>query len=183
MGMRLPVDKLYRAFPELDRFTDEECRGWLKQTWRARSGMIMVGWVMALATAPVVFATGMISATLLISSIASAKRTMSGPPGMVLGIMGAAVIGALGLVAGLVVRDVVLRRCVRSQLKSTRCSVCGYQLLGLPVTGGVVTCSECGHRLELAAVGLTVDDLRIGSDVARESESGSGIVVPSDARG
>jgi len=36
--MRLPAFKVYRAFPELDRFSDEQCEGFVAAANRSGSG-------------------------------------------------------------------------------------------------------------------------------------------------
>lgn len=78
---------------------------------------------------------------------------------------------------GLLVRDLWLRWAIRGQLSGTRCPTCRYSMLGLRITGGSVTCPECGKSTALADHGLTPKDL-LAEEVAVSASS----VQPGRAR-
>ncbi len=156
--MRLPRTEVFRAFPELDRFSDEECRAWLRRAWRAQRWRLTLGSLggaaLALGLAAGMFVLGgMLVSRLGLTGSRAEGRTLAGA-------MLWAVLTVLP--AGLTmfaIRDWSLRRAVRSQLSSTRCPGCDYQLLGLPVREGAVTCSECGQRITPAELGVSLEDL------------------------
>lgn len=63
------------------------------------------------------------------------------------------------LLFGLHIRDRWLRWSVSTQIVAALCLNCRYSLLGLMVENGEVLCPECGHRTDLAAQGLTAEEL------------------------
>lgn len=162
--MRLPMSKIYRAFPELDRFEAAECEAWVARAWKmhgaALAGMNLLA-----------FAVGG-GALLLVGPLCFVVfwRVSERTPGewgwwlqlaMVLVMMP---VLAVPVVGGLWIRDIALRRAIVRQLEGARCVKCRYSLLGLPIHLGAVVCSECGERMTLGTLGLTAADLMARTD-------------------
>jgi ribosomal protein S27AE len=160
--MRIPRSKPWRAFPELDRFSDRVCRAYLRTATSA-------SWV----TSPRV----VYPALLLLGLILWVGVTIAGWWGMWL--LGQSVfnpspywalllIGVLPVVVAagvpILLRDFWLRKRLAAQLTRCACSGCGYSLLGLTPTPDAngrdhVDCPECGARIDLAEHGLNPSDL------------------------
>lgn len=157
--MRIPTHNICRAFPELDRFDDEQCQRFLEATlrkyWIARQGihllMILVffcGWIVLMLIAmPIVVSFG--------------PRYMTWQvPVAILSI----VVGAFaGGVCALFIRDFWLRRALRHRILELACPSCTYSLLGLAATDGIITCPECGTPYELAKENVQPDTTLVSS--------------------
>jgi hypothetical protein len=155
--VRVPRRKLYRAFPELDAFSNQQCErflavalrgGLLRQLW-----VSMVAMGLGLAAFVGVVWLGLWAARWL--PLAYRRTLMVDFPGMAYtaGVLAGACL-SLALVA-FVVRDVWIRRRIRRHLVLWLCERCGYRLLGVPARAGRVTCPECGHAGDLADRALT----------------------------
>jgi len=140
---------VYRAFPEFDRFTDEQCERFLAAAaqlgWRRVLRWVMTGVagvvLFVVAVVPSLFARGALEKPL----------AMSGLLTFVADLLSVLVPSCVGGFGGVLVRDVLLRQHLR-RLINTRgsCSACGYRLLGLPVSeANTVACPECGHVSEV----------------------------------
>jgi len=154
--VRLPVSKIYRAFPELDRFSDEECREFVRTArQRHRLGEAGVGCLAAFLSIATIIILMILTNRFgsWLSAHVTGRRSFDG-----LAILSFILSIAGGLITGLVIRDCWLRGAIRSSLRSTRCGNCAYSLLGLPVRSGEVVCPECGATLVLALIGLTEAD-------------------------
>lgn len=143
--MRLITRKpLYRAFPELDRFTDEQCQRFLKSANR--------GVLRGLIRAAVIFTLGigLFSGTLTGMMWLSDTVIDLGDKLPVISAVIAFSMGA-GFIGGLIIRDLLLRRRVRRVIDERGvCSGCGYVLLGLHVGPDLkVVCPECGAATEV----------------------------------
>jgi len=161
--MRIPTHKIYRAFPELDRFSDEECERMMVRANRGVRGFVHQGMGCALGLAAMVL-SGV--AWLVVSSLVAGfvLRGLGMPTenGLVLGavILGVTVLPAF---CGLWVYDVFRRRAllaeIRTQIDRVRCFGCDYILIGQVARDGAVTCPECGQHVTLDRLGITEDDL------------------------
>ncbi len=156
--MRLPLRKVYRAFPELDRFSDEECERYVLQARAQRR----------IGPHPYLVGVGVAFACLftLVALGRSVARTMRTHAVMeVLVPLGTCIVpAALGMLAGLAVRDWLLRRALRKRIDNARCTTCRHSLLGLPLLEPrseteAVRCPECGSVMVLERLGLTAADL------------------------
>ncbi len=147
--MRLPISKVWRAFPELDRFDDARCARYVgeakRESWR--SGLLVA------ALIPLSVLAWMISVAVAIAILDLMQPGGAGPGT-------AGTITAFALYAGtplvlllilLKARDRWLQRAIRNRLNVARCLGCSYSLLGLtPIKGScVVVCPECGKAGEL----------------------------------
>ncbi|GJQ30166.1 MAG: hypothetical protein HBSAPP03_20500 [Phycisphaerae bacterium] len=146
--MRIPASKVYRAFPEFDRFSDEQCEGFLRAVARhpgRRAGRLLV---QCLATLAALLVIGFLSSRLAVvieDAVGRGPQTIwrdSLPPLVWL----VTTLPLSGLVY-LIVKDFLLRRAIaRVMNQRGSCASCGYGLTGLPVQpDGRVICPECGQ--------------------------------------
>ncbi len=158
--MRIPVSKIYRAFPELDQFTDSECEMYVE---RARSRRLQSGSLMAFGAAGAGIATlvvmGFITLTVVIPLGRGLGMRGSVEHDMEWGALAVGVHIVAAFMVGYMVRDAWLRKAIRGCIDAARCPSCDYSLLGLPVVHGAVKCPECGSALDLAASGLMPEDM------------------------
>jgi hypothetical protein len=171
--MRIPYSKVYRAFPELDRFSDAECERFIVIARDRFAASMATGKVLAvLAFALVTPVFGMLWFGLgdaiidwaIDPSRASRARFYAEDRWWytLYIILGACLTPFAGGVAALYVRDRSLIRVISRQLITARCASCAYSLLGLQVVAGTVTCPECGAACVLADRGLTPQDIIAG---------------------
>ncbi len=154
--MRFPGSKIYRAFPELDRFSDEQCWNWMQSARRARRWRLF-GASIASVTLGAVAAIGlMFGNVLLFDALAISPNSTAAEAMIVIWGIGAPVL--VFALTQLLIRDVFLRRAIREQLKSTRCTSCDYQLISLPIKGNTITCAECGQVFDFFHAGMTAED-------------------------
>lgn len=148
--MRLMASHNYRAYPELDRFSDEQCGHFVRtanRSWRARGIRWTVLGVMALGA--------VIASVVLTSSVMKfleIRRVPGGSAGVLLLSAGAAIESLVaGMLGVLITRDWLLGRRVRRVLRlSGTCYSCGYSLLGMRVGEDLVLhCPECGAAVEV----------------------------------
>lgn len=149
--MRLITRRVYRAFPELDRYDDARCVRFVKA---ARGSLFRQG-----ARGLILFAVGVAGVVGSIALMGLAERVLpawvtpfEGPAWRrVLVVIAMALAIAPGLLAVYLLRDWLLRRRVRWVLRTRGvCAECWYVLVGLPVgPGNRVTCPECGHETEV----------------------------------
>ncbi|MCH7791072.1 MAG: hypothetical protein IID31_02180 [Planctomycetes bacterium] len=156
--MRLPLTKLYRAFPELDPFTDEQCLWYIARAKRkhkvrnaiALFGVVALGFpawgLFALLAWPIVAWIG--------GRSFAAHRIPLGLLGFIIGVS-----AVLAAVCTMLARDRWLRWMIRKVLNRAVCPSCEYSLLGLRVENDGVVCPECGASLSLTTMGLTPEDL------------------------
>ncbi|MBX3385057.1 MAG: hypothetical protein KF768_00640 [Phycisphaeraceae bacterium] len=144
--MRIATHKIYRAFPELDRFDDERCRNFVRS---ANRGFLRHLLPSALIFLTFLFVAGVCGYLFALAYIILNFDPNSHPSlwwstlGMAIPALICPIVGAI---AAMVVRDVFLRRRIRRviTLRGT-CSECDYVLLGLNVGPDLkVTCPECG---------------------------------------
>jgi hypothetical protein len=155
--MRIPFRKIYRAFPELDRFDDERCERYVLQATQVALGRRVRRHLLEAALGVLVFGA-IIFAGILTARLAGSRLFASSASALIL--LGYySLLVALPIIASLMARDWWLRRAVGDRLRSARCPGCEYSLLGLPVQEDSVRCPECGTRFDLVHHGLTVEDV------------------------
>lgn len=147
--MRIPLNKIYRAFPELDRFSDEQCERYVLQAMRISGRRRLVRHTLEASVGVGIF-------FLVLFAVASVSPMT---PGRGFIVAYAVLLVALPIVGWLIARDQLLRQAIKARLTSARCPACDYSLLGLPVHGEVVVCPECGEAIDLEHHGLTEADL------------------------
>lgn len=167
--MRLPISKPYRAFPELDGFTDGQCVGFMKRARRRHwVSSIVLSLAVVFVGMPVAF-TGMSVGAAVIWRVGGGRARLASLGRMFrvhpddLGTIGVALWVATCALAfalfAMWIRDRWLRSVMRKQLGLARCPACEYPLLGLTPREGRVTCPECGEGAALADLGLEPGDL------------------------
>lgn len=158
--MRFPGNKIYRAFPELDRFSDEQCSRFLKAAkrdwWFARLVRALLPWIIGVI-ASIAGLAGLAWLGTLIPGSNRLSNSNSQWALIVTLLIGLTPV-LLGMLIGLIARDILLRRRLRSVINERgKCLKCGYLLLGLNVTADLkVTCPECG---EVTEVDSSLDEL------------------------
>lgn len=166
--MRIVTRKLYRAFPELDAFTDEQCADYLanvKQR-RARFSMLIIGLPATLGVAYLIGFPLFVGRVVMrwLNDMGLFKMNAAGDMQIMivfgtfitLWVAGAALIP-------LTLRDRLLKKAlyqvINDQLEKTRCRQCSYSLIGQQPTGERLECPECGRKTTLKELGITLEDL------------------------
>ncbi|MFN7020572.1 MAG: hypothetical protein ACK4WH_04490 [Phycisphaerales bacterium] len=147
--MRLPISRVYRAFPELDRFDDARCKAYVRTVRREQGSK---GVAVELLNWLVGGAAGLAMLCAVVSFLQMFAKAGSGPSYAARVASLCTVVGVPVMAGGLTslaLRDRRLRRLIRRQIEGGRCPVCSYLLLGLVPREGLVRCPECGtsHRL------------------------------------
>lgn len=164
--LRLPINHLHRAFPELDPYSDEQCRRFVRAARGSVQRRALTGSIVAIV-AFVVTAAGIAGAWYVIMHVLRPYRALNIAHANItwygwllnisVGILGVAV----GPMVGYLVRDFLLIRLVRHILRTRGvCIGCRYTLVGLFVADDLkVTCPECGaHTVVDPALGELVTD-------------------------
>lgn len=160
--MRLPLATVYRAFPELDRFTDDECR---RLIYRAQlrgmegpsdgcvmTALLIAGGVVIFGVAGSMIWASLDGTRLHRIALRSDLLNSAGPVLLLLGIV-------FSGVSGLVVRDRSLRRLLREQIGRTTCPGCRASLLGCDRSADSLRCGGCGRVYKFGELGLESEDL------------------------
>jgi len=148
--MRLPYAKVWRAFPELDRFSDAECARFVQRAPK-------LGRLIASAA--------VFSALSLFNCVSTAwwKHLGGQLNDVTFLVVLLSILVLVPGVAALWIRDRMLIRSVSRMLTRAHCERCDYSLLGLQVADGRVICPECGSPFVLADHGMTPGDLIAGT--------------------
>jgi hypothetical protein len=147
--MRLPSRRVYRAFPELDRFDDAACQRFAREAMRMSRGA-WAGWIVGTGAVAIGAGIGVfVGGVLLVRPFIRASRLAPGDWTMLLALAVIVLAISTALLVPLAVRDWLLRRRIRRHIWSWRCR-CGYLLLGLVPRDGALTCPECGEATALA---------------------------------
>lgn len=156
--------RIYRAFPELDRFSDQQCE-WLLQRVRlsrARIAQTVASGVLAGLLGLIVMGAALVSTLRHVDErsieIELVVRDLAWLYSLGWGIVLTLVFSMPSLLA-LLARDLTLgtylKMALRGQLKRRACPDCRYQLIGQQVDeSGGLRCPECGRRTTLGELGL-----------------------------
>lgn len=145
--MRLPWRKLYRAFAELDGFSDAECQDMIRRVMNRSLWRTLVVSGIALCACMAVVGVCLLATVILSRGVSRAWELEFIGVGLAIGCGG-------GVIAALFVRDLYLRTTIQKWILSSRCDQCTYSLLGLHAQDGRITCPECGHSNDVVARGL-----------------------------
>jgi hypothetical protein len=156
--MRLPVRKIYRAFPELDPFDDAKCAQFVRVA--AGRGRALRLFIQLLVGGVMLVGLGIPAYH---GAVRAAESLMSRSDALSLLLPASIVSCSCGLaaLAFLAARDFTLRRAVRRVMFGRgACPKCGYGLTGVPVRDSTVMCPECAFEIHAeAACGEIVDDI------------------------
>jgi len=159
--VRIPWNKVHRAFPELDRFDDRECLEFINlacsKFWLSRMIVGTVG--LAVCTAALIALIIGFNRMLDVVMYPTVADRLRSPYYLWLWAGGIASSGMFVGLCGLLVRDRWIRWAVSSQIVAARCLNCEYSLLGLTPQSGLVLCPECGQQTNLEERGLTAAEL------------------------
>jgi hypothetical protein len=154
--MRLVARKIYRAFPELDRFSDEHCELYVRRAYGSWLFQIWAGVVCATVFCMMFALCGAVLVTFVVPQ-RRGDVAIVWPASIVI----ATVLLAAPFLTALLARDQLLLDRLRRQVGKARCLRCEYSLLGQRMIDGIITCPECGQRASLADLGLrSPEDLR-----------------------
>ena len=158
--MRLPFSRIYRGFPELDKFSDEECCAYIARARAKHKPSLRVAMACAV---PVSTAVSLIVLTLMIAAAgwvrAMQPSTLRNKLEVAFDLATPIVVIPVGAVIILLMYDFWLRWAIRKDLIRAVCPRCGYSLLGLNVVDASVVCPECGDAIRLTNIGLTPADV------------------------
>lgn len=171
--MRIPISKVYRAFPELDPYSDEVCRGYLRQARRATLmrrllfgclGLIL-GAVLGIGTIAVI--------GFILSNVWTPNNAIFPAVTVIVSLFSIIMFPWLG---GALAADAVLARDLRRRLRTTGCPSCRYSLVGqvpfkdVRASRWFVRCPECGSLTPVGRGGIHRVDL-IHGQVVPENEA------------
>lgn len=147
----LTSTKVYRAFPELDRFTDDECERYVAHIVRSTSYRLVMMCIALPVAAASCLIVGLFAFRIVdlfgIYVMPDASRFLLIP------VLATVVLMTPGI-ASLLTRDAILRRYLNHHVGKARCLTCSYSLLGQATSHGIVRCPECGIQTTLSALGL-----------------------------
>lgn len=161
--MRIPKRKIYRAFPELDLFSDEQCERFMRriEVSGLRKEVPRTGFL--LAAGSTLFFGCFVSGIMLDAYYFTLIRSGDEVVKIFCILLGMLVFLSLPPMLGLLARDVLLRRNLRSviheKLDRIRCLTCRCILIGQVARDGRVTCPECGRVQFLGELGIVEGDL------------------------
>ncbi|MBY0113661.1 MAG: hypothetical protein K2Y21_12640 [Phycisphaerales bacterium] len=141
--MRIPGRKIWRAFKELDQFSDEQCARFVRAATAFGWGAIIRGVALFL-----IGASSLLGVLWALTEFTYDWDRTFRPAWLAIPTTFAAWIGGVSLspLVVLVIRDWILRRRIHHLLRDRGvCSACRYSLIGLPVGADLrVACPECG---------------------------------------
>lgn len=146
--MRLITPQVYRAIPELDRFSDEQCRQFVRVANRSILGRLVRSIIITVLGLVVACASTL--ASIYVWGSVDSRQLMPFAASVVVSVALASTMLLVGLCALLVLRDRLLGRRVRRLIRDRgNCFQCGYSLLGVRVASdNTVICPECGVKAD-----------------------------------
>jgi hypothetical protein len=156
--------KIWRAFPQLDRYPDEVCRHYVRHALRLNE--IWKGVLLCLASFVVSIGIWVGVLYLVADPVENFSSSARGGFMITIGLLLVALMLSgvvwFPILCTFITRDLWLRGVIRRQLRSSDCA-CGYQLIGLEIqhdsASKFVTCPECGNRIELNTGHITEADI------------------------
>ncbi|HVU62588.1 MAG TPA: hypothetical protein VHC70_01330, partial [Phycisphaerales bacterium] len=157
--MRLIRSKVFRAIPELDRFSDDQCRRFVSaanSSWRRR----LLRWIIV-GLAGLIGAIGACALIVPTNLWIQNLLRVDDLGGAIIALIVGSLAFALGLLPTLILRDSLLRLTIRRLIRRCgACPRCHYSLLGMRIAGDhSIICPECGLKIDVdASLGeLTTD--------------------------
>ncbi|MBL4702778.1 MAG: hypothetical protein JKX85_16155 [Phycisphaeraceae bacterium] len=164
--MRIITRKLYRAFPELDRFTDDQCIQYMRNIKQRKllfslriillPTIIGIIHLLGIPIALKFIAYQFKSYGTFIDSLGDTSFLFFWSTFFVIWLGGTAFLP-------LCLRDKLLGKkvlkIINNQLEKTRCRNCSYSLIGQTPKSDQLSCPECGADTTLQTLGITEEDL------------------------
>lgn len=164
--MRLPFSKPYRAFPEFDSMSDEECRqyvhrAFIHRPWLTTRLPLLLG-ALTLVAWPI-FVLLMME---FVPEVYSYVPLPTSADGKAIFLVITTVVMAVAV--PLLVRDLGVYLGLKDEVNRARCRKCKQSLLGVPLQSigaepdpakQFIRCPECGRKFVLMELGLTPRDL------------------------
>ena len=177
-GVRIPLNKIYRAFGELDRFDDDQCRLLMRRGHLELAGTLLIWVVVGVVF---VLCVVLVATLVAVADLPQWAEQFFRDGDILLWLLCLLVIPTA---AGLLTRDRLLRRllvrAIRLRIDRVRCRRCKYILIGQRPSGDLVACPECGGTNLLSDLGVTeadlippVSDLEMLSSEAHPSREGA----------
>jgi hypothetical protein len=158
--MRMPLVKLHRAFPELDRFSDAQCRDMIYRVVARNPVVTFLVSMGAVLVCLIVFGAIMLVGSLLARRFLAPVRQDEAIAVILL------VAAVAGLIASFLIRDLFVRRSISTWILSAQCEGCRYSLIGLAAMQHQIRCPECGCDNDLRARGVDPETLVPRSGIA-----------------
>lgn len=159
--MRIPLSKVYRAFPELDRFSDQQCELLMKRVQLQQGTTVGITFLVLVAC--IVLAVGLLIITQVALSLMALPVDVANRHEQTILRVGFIVVMVPPAAMGVVLRDSILRRrltrALDYEIDRVRCLSCKYILIGQVASAGRIDCPECGSSFALNQLGITEDDL------------------------
>lgn len=166
---RIPPNKIYRAFPELDHFSDAQCERFVQRVRVTSQYPQVLAGSLILVVVLSLTAVGLVLGRLaepwsrfLWAAGRELRLSWLSADDVHLGSCLLA-LAAVPAFSCLLVRDgllrTYLRRAIRMRLDRVRCRTCGYVLIGQRHSDGRVRCPECSSAATLRELGVTAEDL------------------------
>lgn len=145
---RWVVRHIWRAFPELDTYSDDECRTFVRAVRRERILTAIRALLLAAAPTSAVVG-GMIIAALVyewLETYSLSESALGSTLQLTAVGLSMAAVGLVSSLTCLVLRDWILRRRLRAVLDvGGHCRGCGYSFIGLIIPESLrIRCPECG---------------------------------------
>jgi hypothetical protein len=149
--MRLVTRKVWRAFPQLDRFSDQECLEFVNRVRRSLRYQAAVFSLCLFLFIALFFVMAMINAL----AIQVLNRRGLADLGLIFPVIGVVLQIAVPSLVMLLGRDAVLDFSLKRIVGAAVCPTCGYSLLGQRTLGCAIRCPECGQFTSLRELGLS----------------------------
>lgn len=163
--MRLPFSKPWRAFPEFDSFSDEECRRYARDATQFRP------WL-TLRLPPLIAIVLLLvwPGAIMLGATSGAVRSVIPLPNTAEGMVVLLAVSTpiVAILSALLIRDLGVYLGLRDQVNRARCPNCHQSLAGVPIQSigaepdpakQFIRCPECGKKYVLMDIGLTPRDL------------------------
>ncbi|MEM9415985.1 MAG: hypothetical protein AAGA29_10995 [Planctomycetota bacterium] len=159
--MRIPINKVYRAFPELDDYSDEQCERLMRRVQLQQGQSIGINMIIGISFVGLAFLI-FITCKVVIASLEIPVHVANRQEDMIL-LLGFVTVFGLPAAVCLFLRDYILRKrltgAINYAIDRVRCLSCKYILIGQSAKEEHVTCPECGARQHLSELGITEADL------------------------
>jgi hypothetical protein len=165
--VRLISRKIWRAFPELDRYDDEVCQRYIARALATRNTSLhrtlLITSIIAAFFVSVTIAGFHFAFLYWFARLLNNGNQISVMVDTFLNLLVFVSFIWMPYLTGLIVRDQLLHRSLRLHFEGAICPKCRYSLVGLELHGPDgskrVKCPECGRDMALSIINLTEADI------------------------